>query len=163
MMYHGFPIPFIAEIFSLLLLFDLCLIQLPPMVVLIYEWLKLLEKYSGIMFDFEEMVLLIWIVEEQQPEYPLFKVKWKASPAWTCTCLPCSCMSWWGSPILSRGIGVTWTFELATTVGLSVLFLCVVLLIPLSFVMDKSHCAGKAKELNHCPPADAGVLKRLKF
>lgn len=82
-MYHGFSIPPTFEMTWLLLVFDFCPVQLPPMVVLIYEQVKLLEKkYFGIKFVFVEIVLLIRIVEEQWLDYPLFKVEHKASSDW---------------------------------------------------------------------------------
>lgn len=60
-------------------------------------------KYFGDKFNFEEIACHIQIVEEQQPDYLLFKVEWKVSPDWVCTGLPRNYMSWWGNPYLVKG------------------------------------------------------------
>lgn len=74
MLHHGFLMPLTDEIAQLPLHFDLCPIQLPPAIILIYERSKLLEKAFHVKFGFEDSGLLVSVLGKHGPDYPICKV-----------------------------------------------------------------------------------------
>lgn len=69
--------PLTEVIARLLGYYDVCPIQLLPLIVLIYERAKMLEKAFKKKFGFEEIVTLVEVVQEQGHDYPFFDAPWR--------------------------------------------------------------------------------------
>lgn len=71
MMWHGFPIPIIEEMAHILCYYDVCPIQVLPLVVLAYERVMFLEKIFFVKFSYEENVPLIEYIKYHGKLFPV--------------------------------------------------------------------------------------------
>lgn len=63
MLWLGFPLLFIEGIAQIKLCYVVCPIQLPPFMILIYKQTKFLEKTFSLKFFYEEITVLIELIE----------------------------------------------------------------------------------------------------
>lgn len=66
MMWYVFPLLIIDDMSRLLQYIDVCLAQLPPFVILVYEWAKLVERYFYVQFGFEEVIYICYIAQREE-------------------------------------------------------------------------------------------------
>lgn len=89
------PLQLIEDMAKLLKYFDVCLIQLPPLVMLIYECAKISDNHFKVAFSFEEIIYLFHVMEKKGDDYPLMILAWKRASKWVFGGLPTDFIPWY--------------------------------------------------------------------
>lgn len=76
MMWHDFSLPIIDNMAKFLQYFDVWLELLPLLVLLVYENTKFLGSYFQVWLDFEEIICLMYITEEDETYALQITTRW---------------------------------------------------------------------------------------